>query len=107
MPPLRECAIVTVPTLRDRCSTGRSARPRGPNGACDGKGAIQFGLVTIPVKLSLATESKGISFNMLPKTDLSRIQMKRLVLGRGRGDLPGDTVKGYEYFARRIRRDHR
>ena len=40
------------------------------------KGAIQFGLVTIPVKLYLATESKGISFNMLHKTDLSRIQMK-------------------------------
>ena len=30
------------------------------------KGAIQFGLVTIPIKLYLATESKyGISFNML------------------------------------------
>ena len=40
------------------------------------KGAIQFGLVTIPVKLYLATESKGISFNMLHKDDLSRIQMK-------------------------------
>ena len=26
------------------------------------KGAIQFGLVTIPVKLYLATESKGLSF---------------------------------------------
>ena len=30
------------------------------------KGAIQFGLVTIPIKLYLATESKaGVSFNML------------------------------------------
>ena len=40
------------------------------------KGAIQFGLVTIPIKLYLATESKGISFHMLHKKDLSRIQMK-------------------------------
>ena len=40
------------------------------------QGAIQFGLVTIPVKLYLATESKGVSFNMLHKTDLRRIQMK-------------------------------
>src|SRR6476661_4300869 len=40
------------------------------------RGAIQFGLVTIPVRLYLATESRGISFNMLHKTDLSRIQMK-------------------------------
>ena len=35
------------------------------------KGAIQFGLVTIPVKLYLATESKGVSFNML-HADLPR-----------------------------------
>jgi len=62
------------------------------------KGAIQFGLVTIPVKLYLATESKyGISFNMLHETDLSRIQMKiwcpvdEKVISRN------ETVKGYEY----------
>ena len=61
------------------------------------RGAIQFGLVTIPVKLYLATESKGVSFNMLHKTDQSRIQMKIYcpvdddVISRG------DTVKGFEY----------
>jgi DNA end-binding protein Ku len=62
------------------------------------KGAIQFGLVTIPVKLYLATESKyGVSFNMLHETDLSRIQMKvwcpvdEKVISRS------ETVKGYEY----------
>ncbi len=62
------------------------------------KGAIQFGLVTIPVKLYLATESKyGVSFNMLHEKDLSRIQMKiwcpvdEKVISRS------DTVKGYEY----------
>ena len=33
------------------------------------KGAIQFGLVTIPVKLYLATESDyTIRFNMLPQS---------------------------------------
>src|SRR5215210_1667944 len=41
------------------------------------KGAIQFGLVTIPVKLYLATESNyQVRFNMLHEKDLSRIQMK-------------------------------
>lgn len=41
------------------------------------RGAIQFGLVTIPVKLYLATESRGgLSFNLLHKDDLQRIQMK-------------------------------
>jgi len=62
------------------------------------KGAIQFGLVTIPVKLYLATESRaGVSFNMLHATDNSRIQMKvwcpedEAIIERS------ETVKGYEY----------
>ena len=62
------------------------------------KGAIQFGLVTIPVKLYVATESRaGVSFNMLHETDKSRIQMKiwcpedEEIINRS------ETVKGYEY----------
>ena len=62
------------------------------------KGAIQFGLVTIPVKLYLATESRaGVSFNMLHEKDLSRIQMKvwcpedEEIISRT------ETVKGFEY----------
>src|SRR3954452_18841536 len=61
------------------------------------KGAIQFGLVTIPVKLYLATESKGISFNMLHKEDLSRIQMKIFCPVEDEVISRSDTVKGYEY----------
>jgi DNA end-binding protein Ku len=61
------------------------------------KGAIQFGLVTIPVKLYLATESKGISFNMLHKDDLSRIQMKIWCPVEDEPIGRSDTVKGYEY----------
>ena len=41
------------------------------------RGAIQFGLVTIPVRLYLATESRGgLSFNLLHAEDDQRIQMK-------------------------------
>ena len=62
------------------------------------KGAIQFGLVTIPVKLYLATESDyTIRFNMLHEKDHSRIQMKTWCPVE---DVPisrADTVKGYEY----------
>jgi DNA end-binding protein Ku len=61
------------------------------------KGAIQFGLVTIPVKLYLATESKGISFNMLHKDDLSRIQMKIWCPVEDEPVARSETVKGYEY----------
>lgn len=61
------------------------------------KGAIQFGLVTIPIKLYLATESKGISFNMLHKDDLSRIQMKVWCPVEDEAISRSDTVKGFEY----------
>ena len=62
------------------------------------KGAIQFGLVTIPVKLYTATESgKTISFNMLHKKDLTRIQMKIFCPVEDEDHPATDTVKGYEY----------
>jgi DNA end-binding protein Ku len=62
------------------------------------KGAIQFGLVTIPIKLYLATEPKQtIRFNMLHEEDLSRIQMKVWCPVDDREVERSETVKGYEY----------
>lgn len=62
------------------------------------KGAIQFGLVTIPVKLYLATESDyTIRFNMLHEKDLTRIQMKTWCPAEDKPISRADTVKGYEY----------
>lgn len=62
------------------------------------KGAIQFGLVTIPVKLYLATESRaGVSFNMLHEKDGSRIQMKVYCPEDEQIIERSETVKGYEY----------
>jgi DNA end-binding protein Ku len=60
------------------------------------KGAIQFGLVTIPVKLYLATESKGVSFNMLHADCHGRIQMKTYCPTDEIYIERGDTVRGYE-----------
>jgi DNA end-binding protein Ku len=61
------------------------------------RGAIQFGLVTIPVRLYLATESRGgLSFNLLHETDLRRIQMK--IHCPEHGEIPrSETVRGYEW----------
>ena len=61
------------------------------------RGAIQFGLVTVPVKLYLATEARGgLSFNLLHKECLNRIQMK--VHCPVHGEIPrSDTVRGFEY----------
>jgi DNA end-binding protein Ku len=61
------------------------------------RGAIQFGLVTIPVKLYLATESRGgLSFNLLHKPDLQRIGMKTHCPEHGEISR-SDTVRGYEW----------
>jgi len=62
------------------------------------KGAIQFGLVTIPVKLYVATESDyTIRFNMLHETDLTRINMKIWCPADEKVISRSETVKGYEY----------
>jgi DNA end-binding protein Ku len=61
------------------------------------RGAIQFGLVTIPIKLYLATESRGgLSFNLLHRECGQRIQMR--VHCPEHGEIPrSETVRGFEY----------
>lgn len=61
------------------------------------RGAIQFGLVTIPVKLYLATEQGGIGFNLLHATCLNRIQMKVYCPFHDEIIPRSETVRGYEY----------
>lgn len=62
------------------------------------KGAISFGLVTIPVTLhSAVREQGGISFNQLHAKDNSRIRYKKVCEREGK-EVPADEiVKGYEY----------
>ena len=60
------------------------------------KGAIQFGLVTIPVRLYLATETRGVSFNMLHVECGSRIQMKTYCPLDDEYIERSDTVRGFE-----------
>ena len=61
------------------------------------RGAIQFGLVTVPVKLYLATETRGgLSFNLLHRDCGERIQMR--VHCPIHGEIPrSETVRGFEY----------
>jgi DNA end-binding protein Ku len=61
------------------------------------RGAIQFGLVTIPVKLYLATESSSIGFNLLHATCLNRIQMKIYCPYHDEVIPRSETVRGYEW----------
>jgi DNA end-binding protein Ku len=61
------------------------------------RGAIQFGLVTIPVKLYLATEQGGIGFNLLHASCLNRIQMKVYCPYHDAIIPRSETVRGYEW----------
>jgi DNA end-binding protein Ku len=60
------------------------------------KGAISFGLVTIPVKLYSATEAKDVSFHQVRRSDGSRIKYKRVAAVDGEEVAYGDIAKGYE-----------
>jgi DNA end-binding protein Ku len=60
-------------------------------------GAINFGLVTIPVKLFTAVKTDELSFNMLHKKDLGRIKYERTCSVDGKPVPWEEIVKGYEY----------
>ena len=60
------------------------------------KGAISFGLVTIPVKLFSATEEKDISFSQVHPEDGGRIKYKRVCEIDGKEIPYAEIAKGYE-----------
>jgi len=61
------------------------------------KGAINFGLVTIPVGMYTATDNKTPKFKQLRKTDHSPIRYKRVAEADGEEVQWDDIVKGYEF----------
>lgn len=61
------------------------------------KGAITFGLVTIPVSLFPATRREELKFRQLRASDHSPVNYKRVAEADGK-EVPWDQiVKGYEY----------
>jgi DNA end-binding protein Ku len=61
------------------------------------KGAITFGLVTIPVSLFPATRREELKFRLLRSSDQSPVNYKRVAEADGK-EVPWDQiVKGYEY----------
>lgn len=62
------------------------------------KGVMSFGMVAIPVRLYLATESSSkVSFNLLCPEHRSRIKNKRFCVEGDHEVAWGDVVRGYEY----------
>jgi DNA end-binding protein Ku len=60
------------------------------------KGAVSFGLVSVPVKLYSATESHDISFRQVHAKDGGRIKYKRVCSLDGEEVEYADIAKGYE-----------
>jgi len=61
------------------------------------KGAISFGLVTIPIRVHTAVEEKSFKFNQLHEKDQGRIKYKRTCSIDGE-EVPFDEiVRGFEY----------
>ena len=60
------------------------------------KGAVSFGLVTIPVKLYSATEEKDVTFRQVHPKDGGRIKYKRVCEVCGEEVPYAEIAKGYE-----------
>ncbi|UDY22817.1 Ku protein [Nocardioides sp. Kera G14] len=60
------------------------------------KGAVSFGLVTVPVKLYSATESHDVSFRQVHAKDGGRIKYQRVCALDGEEVAYADIAKGYE-----------
>ncbi len=61
------------------------------------RGAISFGLVSIPIRVYTATEEKTLRFNQLHEKDHGRIRYNRVCAKCGEEVSYDDIVKGYEY----------
>ncbi|HLG73977.1 MAG TPA: Ku protein [Chloroflexota bacterium] len=60
------------------------------------KGAVSFGLVTIPISLYTATEDRDVRFHQLHKKDLARIRYKKVCEAEEEEVPEDEIVKGYE-----------
>ena len=61
------------------------------------RGAISFGIVSIPVRLFTATQDKDISFRMLHAPDNARIRFQRMCSVEEVEVSNDEIVRGYEY----------
>ncbi len=60
-------------------------------------GTISFGLVSIPIKVYAASQSKTVRFSMLHETDKSRLKQQYVCSGCDEQVERSQTVRGYEY----------
>jgi DNA end-binding protein Ku len=61
------------------------------------KGHLTFGLVSLPIRLFSAARAESVSFNLLHKSDNSRIKQVTYCQAEDKAIPRSDLVKGYEY----------
>ena len=62
------------------------------------KGAIAFGLVYIPITLSVSVKNNDIGFNMIEKKTMTRVKYKKTCVDCDNKEVKNeDIVKGYQY----------
>src|SRR5256712_12472530 len=89
-----------VAFFRAGLPTGRHGRVSYPHMAAHsiGSATVSFGLVSVPVQLFAAGESKAaISFNLLHKKDGSRLKQQYVCVKDGEKVERSDMIKGYEF----------
>ena len=64
-------------------------------------GAIAFGLVSVPVKVYTATESKSVHFREVHAKDGSKIEHRRICPKEGKAVDKDEVVRGYQVSARK------
>ncbi|MEU5193641.1 Ku protein [Streptomyces scabiei] len=65
-------------------------------------GAISFGLVTIPVRVTSSTEDRSIRFHQVHLEDMSRVRVRKVCEVEDREVTAGEIGKGYEWSKDRI-----
>ncbi len=60
-------------------------------------GAISFGLVSVPVRMFTATESKEIKFHFLDSRDMSPVGYDKVNKATGKHVDPDHIIRGFEY----------
>jgi DNA end-binding protein Ku len=59
-------------------------------------GSISFGLVSVPVRMYSATESKELRFNFLDRRDMSPIGYEKVSKESGKAVPPEEIIRGFE-----------
>ena len=60
-------------------------------------GTISFGLVSVPVRMYSATESKEIRFHFLDRRDMAPIGYDKINKETGESVAPDDIIRGFEF----------